>query len=331
MDPGMATCYLVCAACFGCGVRLLSLSADSRGLPASVAGALAVITSTVVVGLLGGPAGLLGWTTVMVGLGGCRWSRHPVTPNAGTGRDPFPVPARVMGASPTSSSTGAGEGTASTSGNASVRITLAAVDSFGPGGIPVRPARCSRSRTSSSISPDSSRQVDSGAAGIATTIRPGRCRRSAGRRPAGWPRSPDRRRRGRRQALEIEWRAVAAVDPLRTQQLPGLPFGDLLQPRRTDAQPADHVLVQDDDTAAGDRPHRELVLARDAEVAGQEHVERGPQRIRDLVGDRHAAARQREHDEIRANAVAGQRSGQHPPRATPILEQSIDDRSPPTS
>src|SRR6478609_4237107 len=92
----MATCYLVCAACFGCGARLLSISADARrSRPAAVAGALAVITASVLVGLLGGPAGLLGWTTMVVGLSGCRWSRRPAARADRTERDPLAVPGRV--------------------------------------------------------------------------------------------------------------------------------------------------------------------------------------------------------------------------------------------
>lgn len=66
VDPVMATFYLITAAGFGCGAHWLSTSTGPRRrLPASVAGALTVITLSVLVGLLGGRAVLLVWATVV--------------------------------------------------------------------------------------------------------------------------------------------------------------------------------------------------------------------------------------------------------------------------
>lgn len=72
MDPSTAGVYLIGAAGFGWGAHLLSRAARQSRL-AVVAGAIAVVIASVLVGLLSGPAGLLGWMTVVVGLS--EWRR----------------------------------------------------------------------------------------------------------------------------------------------------------------------------------------------------------------------------------------------------------------
>src|SRR5256885_4916617 len=47
-----------------------------------------------------------------------------------------------------------------------------------------------------------------------------------------------------------------------------------------------------------DRAHRELLVPREPELAHDEDVERRAERLGDLEGHRHAAPRQREHDDV---------------------------------
>ena len=56
--------------------------------------------------------------------------------------------------------------------------------------------------------------------------------------------------------------------------------------------------VQHLDIALRDRADAELRVARGADLAGHEHVERSGERLRDLVRDRHTPARQPEHDRV---------------------------------
>ena len=77
-------------------------------------------------------------------------------------------------------------------------------------------------------------------------------------------------------------------------------------------QGADHVLIEHDHAAAGDGPHRQLFVARQPELADEEDVERCVQGPGDLVGDRHAAPGQRQHDDVRTVGVCGQLLGQEP-------------------
>jgi hypothetical protein len=59
---------------------------------------------------------------------------------------------------------------------------------------------------------------------------------------------------------------------------------------------AHHVLVEHAHVAFGDRTNPQLRVARRANLAHDEHVERRAERVGDLVGDRHAAACQPDHD-----------------------------------
>src|SRR5207302_6038450 len=61
---------------------------------------------------------------------------------------------------------------------------------------------------------------------------------------------------------------------------------------------ADHDLVEDSHAAAGDRAHGELLLARDAELADDEDIERERQRARDLIGDRDATTRKAQDNRV---------------------------------
>src|SRR5262249_54477532 len=61
--------------------------------------------------------------------------------------------------------------------------------------------------------------------------------------------------------------------------------GHGLERRAGDLQRPDHVAVDDGDAPRGDRPHGELLVARNAELAHEEHVERRAERPRHLEPD----------------------------------------------
>jgi hypothetical protein len=86
---------------------------------------------------------------------------------------------------------------------------------------------------------------------------------------------------------------------------------------------ADDVVVQHYDSAAGDRPHRELFVPGRAELANDEDIERRLQRGCDLEGNGNAASRQGENEQIVPSPVVLELRGKHPPRIPAIFEQSF--------
>src|SRR5439155_209453 len=88
---------------------------------------------------------------------------------------------------------------------------------------------------------------------------------------------------------------------------------------------ADHAVVENPDTAARDRSHREFLVSGHADLADHERVESGAQPRRDLVGDRDATARQPEHHDpfTRAHQVT-HALAQDPTRFTTIVEHGHD-------
>jgi hypothetical protein len=87
-----------------------------------------------------------------------------------------------------------------------------------------------------------------------------------------------------------------------------------------DVHGLEHLVVHHDDVAGGDRAHGQLLVARRAELADEEDVERRAQFPGHLVGDRHAAARQGQHDDVVEAGVVGELPGQEPPGLRPIPE-----------
>ncbi len=64
-------------------------------------------------------------------------------------------------------------------------------------------------------------------------------------------------------------------------------------------EPIDDLPVDDDRATAGNGPNCKLLVARQAKLADDQHVERGPQPQRHLIADRHPTARKSEDDDIR--------------------------------
>jgi hypothetical protein len=92
-------------------------------------------------------------------------------------------------------------------------------------------------------------------------------------------------------AGDVRWRPPLPVGVLPAQQIAALLLGHPLDDLRRDIQAADNVVVEHDHAAAGDRAHRQLLAAGNAELADQEDVERSGEGHRHLVRHRHAAPR----------------------------------------
>ena len=105
---------------------------------------------------------------------------------------------------------------------------------------------------------------------------------------------------------------IAAVRALPPHKLAALAVGHTLDDLGRDAQAAHHVIVDHDDAAAGDRAHRDLFVAGDAELADHEDVEGRPESPGDLVGHRDAAARQAEDHDVVAVAEVPEQAPEHP-------------------
>ena len=103
-------------------------------------------------------------------------------------------------------------------------------------------------------------------------------------------------------------------------------FGELTSRHRVERRPSmtcspamtgslrDHL---DDVAHRRDGAHRQLRLAGRTELADDQHIEHGAQRLGHLGGHRHPAPRQAQHDHIVAAGIAGraarQRPGPRPP------------------
>ena len=156
--------------------------------------------------------------------------------------------------------------------------------------------------------------------------RAGRCARRA-RRPASSPRSPGRRRRARRRARRGRARAVAAQAALLGGELRA---GDGQRARST-ARPrsprwAIDVVVAHDQPARRDGADRQLVVARRADLAHGQHVERGRRGGGHRRGDRHAAARQAEHDHVVGGRGAERSTRRRRPARAPASARSRNRR-----
>src|SRR5439155_26616113 len=117
---------------------------------------------------------------------------------------------------------------------------------------------------------------------------------------------------GRRPAV-----AIRGFPPPELAELPRQGFPDLVL---ADTEPAQDVLVENEDTATRDRSHCELLVSWNAQFPDEEDIERRAELLRHFVGDRHTAARQREHDDAIAAGVVGEGACQDPPRLGAIPE-----------
>ncbi len=121
-------------------------------------------------------------------------------------------------------------------------------------------------------------------------------------------------------ARKLGRRAVAAIRALAALELGELPLGDPVDDVVAEPQLANQLVVQDARPAGRNRPHRQLRLAGVAELADEEDVERRAERPRHLARDGHAAARQRQHDDVVAARQRGEALAEQPAALGPVTE-----------
>jgi hypothetical protein len=98
-------------------------------------------------------------------------------------------------------------------------------------------------------------------------------------------------------AKDRQW-MLAAKQPIASFELQPLARSDVLDLRGRQTEIGNQVMAEHLDASGGDRAHRQLRVARHAKLAHEKEVERSPQQKGDLEGNRHAPARQRQHDEV---------------------------------
>src|SRR6266545_5011848 len=111
---------------------------------------------------------------------------------------------------------------------------------------------------------------------------------------------------------------VASIRVLASRQFLLLSAGDDLHDSRI--QPPSDLFAENADTAAGDGAKGQLGLAGHTELAYDEHVERSAERRGDLVGDRHSATREAEHEDVGPPGQVAQGAGQPSTGLGPVPE-----------
>ncbi len=107
-------------------------------------------------------------------------------------------------------------------------------------------------------------------------------------------------------------RTTVAVSLFAALEFPLLVRRDPLDCRLRDPVRLHHVLVQHADAAGRDRAHRKFFVTGYAELTDEKDVERKFEGAGNLVPDRNAAAREREHNGIRPSTVSGKSFCQNP-------------------
>jgi hypothetical protein len=73
----------------------------------------------------------------------------------------------------------------------------------------------------------------------------------------------------------------------------------------------DELIVEHAHATGGDRPHRQLLIAGDAKLADDKDIERRSEPAGHLIGNRHAAARQRQHEHVGSIGIGCELFGEH--------------------
>ena len=106
---------------------------------------------------------------------------------------------------------------------------------------------------------------------------------------------------------DIGGRLGASVEALAAGKLAPLVGFDRVDDFSRNAELADRILVQDPQSARGDRAHGQLFVAGDAELADEEGIKGCVEGRGDLGGDRNAATRKPEHDDVANDLGTGVR------------------------
>jgi hypothetical protein len=93
---------------------------------------------------------------------------------------------------------------------------------------------------------------------------------------------------------------VATEAPRSSFQLGSLALFNLGQLGVGDMGELHDLVVDDPDSVLADRAHPQLGLEGHTELAHHDHIERRVERLRDLEGHRHAAARKAQHHDVLA-------------------------------
>ena len=131
-------------------------------------------------------------------------------------------------------------------------------------------------------------------------------------------------------ARDARMRPISAEEAFTPQELALFARGDGLDHFVVDSELLDEVGVQDPDLAACDRAHRQLFVSRDSKLAHDEDVERGPEPLGDLEGDRHPASGEREHQDVWTAGQPLEPLGQHPSGLEPVSVGALHWRNVPT-
>ena len=121
--------------------------------------------------------------------------------------------------------------------------------------------------------------------------------------------------------MHIERRTTAAVSTLVPPQLLAFLCRDSVDYVVRNAQIPDDLIVQDPQAAGRNGAHGQFFVPGDAKLADDKDVQRRVEGLGHFKRDRHAPARQRQYDHIRAIGVSGELCGQQPPRLPAITER----------
>ncbi|MNG04353.1 hypothetical protein D3C84_874790 [compost metagenome] len=120
--------------------------------------------------------------------------------------------------------------------------------------------------------------------------------------------------------LELHRRARSAIHLLTPQQFAGFPCDHSIERGLINRVCPQRMLIEDLNTAAGNRAHRQLLMGRNAQFAHQHQVEANVQRGRHFIRHRHTATGQGEDDDIGAMRVLEQRRHQPPTGIGAVLQ-----------
>jgi hypothetical protein len=126
-----------------------------------------------------------------------------------------------------------------------------------------------------------------------------------------------------RALLEGRQRPAAAVQRFSPFELEPLAHRHLFHRGPRDSELGDEILAQHPDGAARNRAHGELRMARYAELADDEHIQRRIELARHLERDRHPASGQGQHDDVAALRVSAQAASQLPSRLGTVSKRHV--------
>ena len=127
-------------------------------------------------------------------------------------------------------------------------------------------------------------------------------------------------------AAERREGAVAAVEPLAASELSLLHHRHLVEGSPVNAKTTHDFSVHYPNAAAGDRSHGEFRLPGHADLPNHEDVQRGAERLCDLVCDRNSATREAKNHQIRTPSEVGQ-SCRELSAGVPTIQEQVRHRS----